>query len=165
MQHPVRGRRVFSRGFGEEPGNRDPFVGDIRSQWLSEPIDNSAESLREAVWQFVVRHQRKKLEKHVRRGNLNGLPNFLDIFRTLNGLLVTFNKRTVKGVPVIPHPFVTTGIMKNLDLLMGAVDTEGDYVPGYINSINANFQGDRELVRERLLRSAFRKSCARRSRP
>ena len=99
----------------------------------------------------MVRHQRKKLEKHVRRGNLNGLPNFLDIFRTLNGLLVTFNKRTVKGVPVIPHPFVTTGIMKNLDLLMGAVDTEGDYVPGYIDSINANFQGDRELVRERLL--------------
>ena len=99
----------------------------------------------------MKRHQDRKLEKHVRRGNLNGLPNFLDIFRTLNGLLVTFNKRTVKGVPVIPHPFVTSGVMKNLDLLIGAVDTEGDYIPGYIDSINANFQGDSELVRERLL--------------
>ena len=38
-----------------------------------------------------------------------------------------------------------------LDLLMGGVDTEGEYVPGYIDSINANFQGDRELVREHLL--------------
>ena len=28
-----------------------------------------------------------------------GLPNFFDIFRTLNGLLVTFNKRKIKGVP------------------------------------------------------------------
>ena len=78
-------------------------------------------------------------------------PNFLDIFRTLNGLLVTFNKRTVKGVPVIPHPFVTTGIMKNLNLLMGAVDADGEYDPGFIDSINANFEGDQEIVRERLL--------------
>ncbi len=69
----------------------------------------------------------------------------------MNGLLITFNKRTIKGMPVIPHPFVTTGIMANLDLLIGGVDTEGEYVPGYIDSINANFQGDRELVRERLL--------------
>lgn len=98
----------------------------------------------------MTRHQHDKLEKHVRRGNLNGLPNFLDIFRTLNGLLITFNKRKIKGVPVIPHPFVTTGIMTNLDLLMGAFDTEGEYVPGFIDSINANFEGDRELVRQRL---------------
>jgi hypothetical protein len=141
-------RRGLGRGFWKP---RDPFVGDIPSQWLSQPTENTAESLREAVWWFVERHQHEKLEKHVRRGNLNGLPNFLDIFRTLNGLLITFNKRTVKGVPVIPHPFVTSGIMTNLDLLMGAVDTDGAYVPGYIDTINANFQGDRELVRERLL--------------
>ena len=103
----------------------------------------------DTVWRFVTRHQHEKLEKHVRRGNLNGLPNFLDIFRTLNGLLITFNRRKVKGVPVIPHPFVTSGIMTNLDLLMGAVDTEGEYVPGFINSINANFEGDRQGARSR----------------
>ena len=33
---------------------------------------------------------------------------------------------------------------------MGAVDAEGTYIPGYIDFINANFQGDRELVRHRL---------------
>jgi hypothetical protein len=141
-------RRGFGRGFWKA---RDPFVGDIPTQWLSQPIDNTAENLRDAVWYFVERHQHEKLEKHVRRGNLNGIPNFIDIFRTLNGLLITFNKRTIKGVPVIPHPFVTTGIVANLDLLMGGVDTEGEYVPGYIDSINDNFQGDPELVRERLL--------------
>jgi HKD family nuclease len=129
---------------------RDPFVADIPTQWLSEAIDNTAEDLREAVWRFVTRHQHDKLEKHVRRGNLNGLPNFLDIFRTLNGLLITFNKRNLKAVPVIPHPFVTSGIMTNLDLLMGTFDTEGEYIPGFIDSINANFEGDRALVRERL---------------
>ena len=122
----------------------------FRTQWLSEPIDNTVDNLREAVWGFVTRHQHEKLEKHVRRGNLNGLPNFLDIFRTLNGLLITFNRRTVNGVPVIPHPFVTTGITRNLDLLMGTLDWEGEYARGFIDAINANFQGDRELVRERL---------------
>jgi hypothetical protein len=141
-------KRSSGKGFWRP---RDPFVGDIPTQWLSEPIDNTADSLREAVWSFVERHQHEKLEKHVRRGNLNGLPNFLDIFRTVNGLLVTFNQRTVKGVSVIPHPYVTSGIKTNLDLLMGAVDKEGSYVRGFIDSINANFQGDQELVRERLL--------------
>jgi hypothetical protein len=140
-------KRGFGRTFWKA---RDPFVADIPTQWLSEPIGNTVENLREAVWGFVTRHQHAKLEKHVRRGNLNGLPNFLDIFRTLSGLLITYNKRKIRGVPVIPHPFVTAGIMTNLDLLMGAFDTEGEYVPGFIDSINANFEGDRELVRERL---------------
>ena len=53
-------------------------------------------------------------------------------------------------MPVVPHPFVTTGIGTNLNLLMGSVDNEGEYVPGYIDFIKANFQGDRELVLERL---------------
>lgn len=79
----------------------DAWYQNLVQDRFSEPIDNTVESLREAVWRFVERHQHEKLEKHVRRGNLNGLPNFLDIFRTLNGLLITFNKRTVKGVPVI----------------------------------------------------------------
>ena len=140
-------KRGFAKPFWKA---RDPFVADIPKQWLSEAIDNTAENLREAVWRFVTRHQHEKLEKHVRRGNLNGLPNFLDIFRTLNGLLITFNKRNIKGVPVIPHPFVTSGIKTNLGLLIGAFDAEGEYIPGFIDSINANFEGDRQLVRERL---------------
>src|SRR4029077_11444492 len=43
-------RRSFGRGFWKA---RDPFVGDIPAQWLSQPIDNTAENLRQAVWQFV----------------------------------------------------------------------------------------------------------------
>jgi HKD family nuclease len=140
-------KRGFGRTFWKA---RDPFVADIPTQWLSKPIGNTVESLREAVWEFVTRHQHDKLEKHVRRGNLNGLPNFLDIFRTLNGLLVAYNNRKIRGMEVVPHPFVTAGIMKNLDLLMGVLTTDYKYVPGFVDSINANFEGDRELVRERL---------------
>jgi hypothetical protein len=140
-------RRGVGLGFWKA---RDPFVADIPKHWLSQPIANTAENLREAVAGFVNRHQQDKLRKHVRRGNLNGLPNFLDIFRTLNGLLVTFNGRKINGVPVIPHPYVTSGIMRNLALLMGDRDAEGEHQRGFVDSIYANFSGDRKLVRERL---------------
>jgi hypothetical protein len=141
-------RRGLGKAFWKA---RDPFVGDMPSMWLSQPIDNTANNLRDAVWRFVERHQHDKLEKHLRRGNLNGIPNFLDIFRTLNGILVTFNKRTINGDAVLPHPYVTQGIRANLELLIGRVEPSGEYVPGYIDTINANFPGDRNLVRERLV--------------
>ena len=128
---------------------RDPFVGDIPEQWLAEPIDNTVKALRDAVWNFVLRHQSRKLERHILRGNLNGLPNFLDIFRTLNALLLAFHKRRSKEeMPVIPHPYVTAGIGRNLSLLIGSFDSEGTYEPGFIDSIDENFEGDREPVRE-----------------
>ncbi len=129
---------------------RDPFVADIPTQWLSEPFNNTAESLKEAVWRFVTRHQDEKLQRHIRRGNLNGLPNFLDIFRTLNGLLITFNRRKLNGVPIMPHPYVVHGIRTNLDLLMGNYDTEGEHEAGFVDAINANVRGDWKLVQERL---------------
>jgi hypothetical protein len=130
---------------------RDPFVSDIPSHWLSEPVANSGDDLRDAIWRFVLRHQQNKLGKHVRRGNLNGLPNFLDVFRTLNGLLITFNTRAVEGKQsVMPHGYVSTGILKNLAFLMGEEDDEGEYQPGFIDSIKTNFEGDQALVRERL---------------
>jgi hypothetical protein len=129
---------------------RDPFVPDIPKQWLSQLSGSTAESLQDAVWRFVERHQDEKLRKHVRRGNLNGLPNFLDIFRTLNSLLIAFNRKLLNGVPVVPFPYVVEGIRTNLDLLMGAHDTEDGYIPGFVDAINANVRGDSKLVRERL---------------
>ena len=129
---------------------RDPFVADIPTQWLSEPFNNTAESLKEAVWRFVTRHQDEKLRRHIRRGNLNGLPNFLDIFRTLNGLLVAFNRRKPNGVPIMPYPYVVQGIRTNLDLHIGCYDAEGEYEPGFVDAINANVRGDWKLVQERL---------------
>ena len=60
------------------------------------------------------------LQQMIRRGNLNGLPNFLDIFRTLNGLLFTYHTRGMaEAGPVIPFAYVTTYVMNNLELLIG----------------------------------------------
>jgi hypothetical protein len=133
---------------------RDPFKPDTPPIWVNVPTGGSAEDLRRAIWDFVERHQWEKLYKHVRRGNLNGLPNFLDIFRTLNGLLLTYHGRTLGGnAPIIPFGHVTRGIMINLELLIGPFENgEDDSYEGrgFVASIFNNMKGDRGLVRERL---------------
>jgi hypothetical protein len=132
---------------------RDPFKADTPVNWLNVPTGASTADLRRAIWEFVERHQWEKLYKHVRRGNLNGLPNFLDIFRTLNGLMLTYHSRTIAGdEPVIPHGYISTGIMLNLELLIGPFEVREDAFEGngFISSILANVKGDKEIVQERL---------------
>jgi hypothetical protein len=125
---------------------------DTPPEWLNIPAGGTAKDLQIAIWDFVERHQWEKLYKHVRRGNLNGLPNFLDIFRTLNGLLLTYHSRVVESAPVVNFGFVTNGIMSNLELLIGPFEPREDGFEGngFISAIYANVQGDRKIVRERL---------------
>jgi len=143
------------RGFRQETWKqRDPFKPDTPPTWANVPAGGTAEDLRRAIWDFVERHQWEKLNKHVRRGNLNGLPNFLDIFRTLNGLLLTYHARSIGGGgPIVPFPFVTHGIMINLELLIGPFeDGEADWYDGhgFVASIIDNMPADRKLVLDRL---------------
>jgi hypothetical protein len=118
---------AIGRGFRHDSWKqRDPFKPDTSPTWVNIPAGGSTGDLREAIWDFVERHQWEKLNKHVRRGNLNGLPNFLDIFRTLNGLLLTYHTRKLGGSdPIIPFGFVIRGIMINLELLIGPFE-EGE---------------------------------------
>ncbi|CAN5508915.1 hypothetical protein BH10PSE11_BH10PSE11_13790 [soil metagenome] len=132
---------------------RDPFKPDTPPNWLNLPKGGTPEELREAIREFVERHQTQKLYKHVRRGNLNGLPNFLDIFRTLNGLLLAYHARSMGGVGfVIPFGYVSKFFMHNLELLIGPFDHREDQYDGngFISAIRANFRGDKAIVRDRL---------------
>jgi len=133
---------------------RDPFKPDTPPNWLNTPVGGSPDDLRIAIMDFVKRHQRQKLYKHVKRGNLNGLPNFLDIFRTLNGLLFAYHSRVMgNAAAVIPFGFVTTHVMTNLELLIGpfAPSEDSDYEGnGFIAAIEKNMKGDQAAVLERL---------------
>ncbi len=147
---------------GESPPNplrrdlwkpRDPFKPDTPPNWLNVAVGGSVEDLRNAIRDFVERHQRQKLYKHVRRGNLNGLPNFLDIFRTLNGLLLTYNHRVMGNAgAVIPFGVVTTSVITNLELLIGPLEQREDAYEGdgFVSAIYVNMAGESAKVRERL---------------
>ena len=108
----------------------------------------TTKDMRAAIWEFVQRHQKDKLAKHVRRGNLNGLSNFLDIFRTLNSLLLAFNKRHIDlEDPIVPHAFLTTGMLRNLELLLGPMKQAE---MGFVDSIKKNLGDDIGILQERL---------------
>lgn len=131
---------------------RDPYQGDTPHEWFV-VHGGSAQQLRAAIWEFVGRHQKRQLARHIRGGNVNGLRNFLDIFRTLNGLLLTFHARLdPEGKPIIPHAFVTEGIKKNLALLIGPppgqVDDDAD--DNYLDAIRDNLGPDRGIMNQRL---------------
>jgi len=132
---------------------RDPFKPDAPPNWLNVRLGGSVADLRAAILDFVERHQSEKLYRHVRRANLNGLPNFLDIFRTLNSLLFAYHsRRAPRTGPVIPFGFVTSHVMTNLELLIGPYEPREDAYDGngFISAVYANFAGDRALVRDRL---------------
>lgn len=116
------------------------------------PAGADIDDLREAILNFVERHQREKLNKHIRRGNLNGLPNLLDIFRTLNALLLAYHRKRLGG-QVISFGYAIQGIMINLELLIGPFEGGvADWYEGrgFVASVFSNLVGDTEFVRERL---------------
>lgn len=132
---------------------RDPFTADSPHDWFA-VHSGSVQELRAAIWDFVCRHQKKQLTRHVRRGNINGLPNFLDIFRTLNGFLVTYHSRlSPDGMPIISHALVTDGIKTNIALLIGAPPDQPDEeaVDCYIGAIEANLGSERSVLPGRLV--------------
>lgn len=129
---------------------RDPFSGDLPSQWELSTLTGSLEELRAAVWEFVQRHIRQKLFRHARRGNINGMPNFIDIFRTLNSTLLAYHFRKIDGQAIIPHPFVTKGMQEILATLIGPLVQDGAKDPGFVSTIRGNLRGDEDMLVEQL---------------
>jgi len=62
--------------------------------WLLDAEANKM-TLAEAIYDFVDRHERQRLRKHVKRGNINGMENFLDIFTALVRLLYVYHVRGI----------------------------------------------------------------------
>ena len=144
----TQGRAV---GGGPTFRPRDPFVPDTPSGWGSIPVGADVEELRESIRDFVKRHQKQKLERHYKRGNINGLENFLDIFRTTNSELLKWHSRQSEiGDRIVPHGYVVPMILTNIELLIGAPSGEGEKSDGFIGTIKRNLQSERELVLARL---------------
>src|SRR5205807_4621021 len=71
---------------------RDPFHADFAPDWLLN-ANGVTSNLSEAIYDFVDRHEKQRLRRHAKRGNINGMENFLDIFTALIRLLYVFHVR------------------------------------------------------------------------
>lgn len=121
---------------------RDPFHADVAPAWLIE-AKTKAEDLEAAIYEFVERHEKRRLRKHVERGNINGIENFLDIFTTLIRLLYVYYKRGVVKKGKLIGPLCTF-----IQLATSGSENEKDPYDGYLFSIYDSLSGDVDLLQE-----------------
>jgi hypothetical protein len=114
---------------------RDPFRSDDAPTWLLETRADEKE-LEAAIYDFVERHEKQRLQRHARRGNSNGMENFLDIFTTLIRLLYIWY---VRGV--VEKARLIGFVGRFLDLAMNG-DEEADIPDGYLATVYDNLDRD-----------------------
>ena len=73
---------------------REPFHADVAPDWLVNAKGDTGD-LTQAIFDFVDRHAKQRLRKHAKRGNINGMENFLGIFTALVRLLYVYHVRGV----------------------------------------------------------------------
>lgn len=132
-------------GFGQRKFRlkiRDPFHADIAPEWLIESKTKTAD-LEEAIYEFVDRHERKRLLKHASLGNINGMENFLDIFTTLVRLLYVYYRRGVVKRGKLIGRFCTF-----VELATIGNGTENEQFDGYLYSVYDSLSGDVDLLQE-----------------
>ncbi len=124
---------------------RNPHQNGQEVDW-STFFQNDADGLKEALSDFVDRHQHKVLHKHANAGNINGLGNFIDVFETCNRLLYVYGKREV-----ISKFWVVGKITENIAIFTSGKETRNEAYNGFLKVIYYNFGGDHEFVSGELL--------------
>ena len=120
---------------------RDPFRPDDAPDWLLN-AKMDASTLTEAIYEFVDRHEKQRLRKHAKRGNINGMENFLDIFTALIRLLyVYYVRKYVHRLQLIGR------LCTYIEIATYGVDTEQDCCEGYLYSVLHNL-GDPDYLQE-----------------
>jgi hypothetical protein len=114
----------------------DPFQTDVAPGWLIEAKGQEGD-LEEAIYEFVKRHEKQRLRKHARHGNINGMENFLDIITTLARLLYVYYKRKVVKKERLIGSFCTF-----IELATSGSEREKDPFDGYMYSVIDNLSGD-----------------------
>jgi len=120
----------------------DPFQTDVAPGWLIE-AKGREEDLEEAIYEFVGRHEKQRLRKHARHGNINGMENFLDILTTLARLLYVYYKREVVKKARLIGSFCTF-----IELATSGSEREKNPFDGYLYSVIDNLSGDMGPLQE-----------------
>ena len=139
----------FSDGGGGSHGPRkfrlqirDPFHPDVAPEWLAKWKTNTT-SLENAIYDFVDRHEKMRLRKHAKRGNINGAENFLDILTALVRLLYVYYTRGV-----VPRGKLLGRLIDYLGVATCGIDTSQDHSEGYLYTVYDNLGGDSDYMQE-----------------
>lgn len=120
----------------------DPYRPDEAPKWLLEAHINT-EDLAEAIYEFTDRHEHRRLLRHVARGNINGIGNYLDILTSLTRLLSIYHARNV-----ITWQQVLKRLLKYVQLSTGGAASEEDTFGGYLLAVVENLGSDLDLIQK-----------------
>ncbi len=120
---------------------RDPFHADVAPDWLLNAKGDTS-NLAEAIYDFVDRHEKQRLRKHAKRGNINGMENFLDIFTALIRLLYVYY---VRGF--VHRNMLIGRFCDYLEVATSGIDSAQDSSDGYLYSVYDNL-GNAEYLQE-----------------
>lgn len=113
---------------------RDPFHADVAPGWLLN-TKNDTNNLAEAINDFVDRHEKQRLRRHAKRGNINGMENFLDIFTALVRLLYVYHvRKCIDRLQLIGR------ICKYIEIAMCGFESTQDASEGYLDSVYQNLR-------------------------
>lgn len=111
---------------------RDPFHADNAPDWLLKAKEDTAD-LAEAIYDFVDRHEKQRLRKHAKHGNINGMENFLDIFTALIRILYVYHARGVV------HRLKLIGRLNAyVEIATYGIESAEDGCEGYLSTIGKN---------------------------
>jgi hypothetical protein len=154
----------------------DPFHPDVAPDWLA-GLAGGADDLAEAIRDFVERHEWRRLRKHARRGNVNGMDNFLDVFTALIRLLYVYYVRSIqmtsqhearqeastgyygKGQTLKEEAIVGRGqlignLCRFIDIATGGIHTTADEWPGFLLEVAENLN-NRTVLAEVARKTSF----------
>lgn len=147
---------------------RDPFQSDVAPEWLIQ-LASETDNLADAIRDFVERHEKRRLRKHAKKGNINGMENFLDIFTALIRLLYVYYQQSLaireKGTVTQGQStgyygqnekqkakmFVTQGqligqVCTFIEIATGGIDTDDDWCEGFLVAVAENLNNAQLLA-------------------
>jgi len=113
---------------------RDPFAFD---EAPASPTPN-AEEVKEflkSLYRFIERHDRRRLRRHARRGSINGMANFLDVFKTIVENLYGFHQ-----VGLVPSNQVIGRLIPIIQIAVSGFAANGDSSDGYLAAVSENLR-------------------------
>lgn len=116
---------------------RDPFHADDAPHWLIQAKGDTS-SLAETIYDFADRHEWQRLRKHAKRGNINGLENFLDIFTALVRLLYVYYARGI-----VERSQLVGRFCRYIEVATSGIDATEDFCEGYLSSVQANLKNNK----------------------
>jgi hypothetical protein len=113
---------------------RDPFAFD---EAPASPTP-SAEEVKEflgSLYRFIERHDKRRLRRHAKRGSINGMPNFLDVFKAIVENLYGFHR-----VGLVPSNQVIGRLIPIIQIAVSGFAANGDSSDGYLAAVSLNLR-------------------------